>query len=439
MNVLLIGNGGREHALADALSRSARSVKLYVFGNKVNPGIKALATDYHITSSLSDFEALKTYARALDFTFALVGPDNPIADGAVDELESIGVKAVAPYKVCAQLESSKFFARDLLRKYEIPGNTRFEKFDSETGVMEWLKELGDDYVVKADGLAYGKGVKVAGDHLQSHEEALDFVREILEGGHSSAVIEEKLHGVEFSGMAFCDGRVAKMMPLVQDHKRAYVGDTGPNTGGMGSYSDANGLLPFLTADHLRQADVINNAVLKAVEQETGQPYVGILYGGFMVTRDGVKLIEYNVRFGDPEAMNVLPILKTDIVDVCLAMLDGSLAELDIEYEEKATVCKYVVPKGYPEQSIAHAPLKIGEMPEGCRLFYSSVSEDDGVVYTSSSRALGLVGIADTLSEAEDLADAGFKQIHGQVTYRADIGTVSLIQKRIDMAKELGQL
>lgn len=439
MKVLLVGNGGREHAVAEALCRSSCGMELFVFATKVNPGIKKTAKGYRVSNSLSNFEELRVFAQEVKPDFAFIGPDNPIADGAVDELESVGVRSVAPTKKCAQLESSKGFTRELVEKYGIPGNPRFRRFASLEGVCEFLAELGEHYVVKADGLAYGKGVKVSGEHLVSHQEAVAFVEECLVEGHSGVVIEEKLVGVEFSGMAFCDGSVAKMMPLVQDHKRAFAKDTGPNTGGMGSYSDAGGLLPFLKADHLRQADEINQAVLKAVEQEVGEPYVGILYGGFMITKDGVKLIEYNARFGDPEAMNVLPLLKTDFVEVCLAMLGGRLKDLEIEWEPKATVCKYIVPKGYPDNPIANSPLIIGKMPEGVNLYYSSVNEVDGVVTTTTSRALGIVGIADTIYEAEELTDRAVRGISGQISYRADIGTEALVNKRVEMVMGLGQL
>src|SRR5690606_31044213 len=250
MNILLIGNGGREHAIAKALVRSSHQPKLFVFANKVNPGIRDLAEEYFVANSLSDTARLKEFVEKVKPDFAFIGPDNPIADGIVDFLETLGVSSVAPKKAPAQLESSKYFTRELLEKHFIPGNPRFRQFKSEAGVMEFLQELGDHYVVKADGLAFGKGVKVAGDHLRNHEDALKFVRECLSGGHSSVVLEEKLEGVEFSLMAFADGEHLAFMPAVQDHKRAFEGDEGPNTGGMGSYSEVNHSMPFLMDEDL---------------------------------------------------------------------------------------------------------------------------------------------------------------------------------------------
>jgi phosphoribosylamine--glycine ligase len=265
---------------------------------------------------------------------------------------------------------------------------------------------------------------------------LKFVRECLAGGHSSVVLEEKLIGVEFSLMAFADGEHLEFMPVVQDHKRAYEGDEGPNTGGMGTYTDVNHLLPFLTIKDVEMACHISKEVLNAVKIETGQAFKGILYGGFMATREGVRLIEYNARFGDPEAMNVLPLLETDFVDVCQAILAGTLDQLEVKFAEKATVCLYVVPEGYPDESMVDEPLKIGDMPEGVELFYSSVNEKDGQALTTNSRSIGVVGIADSIEEARVKAVEGVSNISGKIFYRKDIGSPELIGKRVEMMKKI---
>jgi phosphoribosylamine--glycine ligase len=448
MKILLVGNGGREHAIAEALKRSDKNPLLYVFAKAVNPGIRDLSTDYHMVDDLSDGEALEAYAKEVKPDFAFVGPDNPIGDGMVDILEAMGIGCVAPRKAPAQLESSKYYTRELLEKNFIPGNPRFRQFTSEDGVMSFLQELGEDYVVKGDGLAGGKGVKVSGDHLRSHEDAMKFVRECLSGSHSSVVIEEKFVGVEFSLMAFADGEHLAFMPVVQDHKRAYEGDEGPNTGGMGTYSNVNHGMPFLKDQEIEQAKQISLAVLAAVREDTGQAFKGILYGGFIACRDGVKLIEYNARFGDPEALNVLPLLETDFVDVCRAVINGTLDEIDMKFKEQATVCLYVVPDGYPEDSTKGEKLVIGEMPDGVVCYYSSVdvqsSNDQGsnhndqeeTVITTGSRSLGIVGIGETIEKARQKALAGVKQVKGKIFYRTDIGSVELVQKRIDMMNEL---
>ena len=212
------------------------------------------------------------------------------------------------------------------------------------GVSDFLKKLGDNYVVKYDGLAGGKGVKVSGDHLKNHHDAIEYCDNLIQKG-STFLIEEKFIGEEFSLMSFCDGTNIKHMPAVQDHKRAYDGDLGPNTGGMGSYSDQNLSLPFLKDSDIKEAQSINRETLKALKEHFKEDYKGILYGGFMATTNGIKLIEYNARFGDPEAMNVLSILKTDLVEICEHIINGSLDKIDIQFENKATVCKYAVPEG----------------------------------------------------------------------------------------------
>ena len=227
-----------------------------------------------------------------------------------------------------------------MKEYDVPGGPKYESFGSMDCVAEFLNELGENYVVKSDGLAGGKGVKVAGDHLHSHDEALAYCQELVDSG-GEFVIEEKFIGQEFSLMSFCDGDTLKHMPAVQDHKRAYEGDTGPNTGGMGTYSNANHSLPFLTDEDIDEAHAINMATARALKDKFDEGYKGVLYGGFMATADGVKLIEYNARFGDPEAMNVLPLLNTDFIEICNGIADGTLDQIDVQFQNKATVCPTV--------------------------------------------------------------------------------------------------
>ena len=281
----------------------------------------------------------------------------------------------------------------------------------------------------------GKGVKVSGDHLNGHDEALAYARECLEDG-GRVVIEEKFVGQEFSLMSFCDGVATAEMPAVQDHKRAYEGDKGPNTGGMGSYSDANGSLPFLQQSDLDEAAEITRQVAKALFEETSAQFKGIMYGGFIATAKGVRLIEYNARFGDPEALNVLPILKTDFLNVCEAVIAGDLKSLPVEFEQKATVCKYIVPEGYPENPQKGQKIEVGTIPEGIKMYYASVDQTNEGLIMSSSRAIGLVGIADTIEEAEKAVQASCSAVSGPVFYRKDIGTQELIQQRVAMMQSL---
>jgi phosphoribosylamine--glycine ligase len=436
MKLLLVGNGGREHAIAEAIKRSSHNPELAVFANKNNPAMKKLADSYFVTDDLSNTDDLKKFIEEQKPDMAFVGPDNPIADGMADFLEENGVPTASPKKTVARVESSKSFTRDLMMKYKIPGAPKYATFESMDGAKEYLERLGEgEYVVKADGLMYGKGVKVAGEHLMSIDEALAYCQECLDSG-GKFILEEKLVGVEFSLMSFSDGKTLIDMPPVQDHKRAFERDHGPNTGGMGSYSGADHLLPFLKQTDLIEAQEISNGMLEALHKETGEYYKGILYGGFMITKNGVKLIEYNARFGDPEALNVLPILKTDFVDICQAIVDQKLVEMNVEFENKATVCKYVVPKGYPDNPQKHAPLNLGSFPDNAKLYYASVNEEDGVLYTSGSRALGVVGIADTITEAEEIAEKAIQSIEGNIFHRPDIGTDSLIQDKVKMMEEL---
>jgi phosphoribosylamine--glycine ligase len=235
-------------------------------------------------------------------------------------------------------------------------------------------------------------------------------------------------------MSFVDGENVVDMPPIQDHKRAFEGDTGPNTGGMGTYNYPENL-PFLTQKDLDDAHEINVETVKALKEEYGQ-YKGVLYGGFIAVKDGVRLIEYNVRLGDPEAMNALPLLETDFVDICQAMIKGNLDELDIKFSKKATVCKYAVPEGYPTSPVKGERIKIGELPDGVKVFYAAVDEVDGELVMTGSRAVAFVGIADSIEEAENLAQKAVESVKGPIFYRKDIGTQELIQMKVEMMKEL---
>ncbi|MFC1599839.1 phosphoribosylamine--glycine ligase [Patescibacteria group bacterium] len=432
--ILLVGNGAREHVIAEALKKSPQDVSLIAYGKAKNPGIAKLADRYE-TGPLDEFDQLKKLAVEEKVDFAVVGPDDPIADGCVDALLEVEVRSMAPLATVARLESSKSFTRDLCAKYEIPGNPKFKVFTSSDGMAEFIEELGGKYVIKADGLMGGKGVKVSGEHIENPEEGIEWAEKCIKK-FGRVVIEEKFVGEEFSLMCFCDGKTIIPMPAIQDHKRAHNGDTGPNTGGMGTYSDANHLLPFIKPEDVAKAIEITQRTAKALFDETGCEFKGIMYGGFIATSTGLGLIEYNARFGDPEAMNVLPILKSDFVTLCEHVIDGTLHLYDARFEHQATVCKYVVPEGYPENPVKGEKIEVGEVPEGVKLYYASVDERDDGIYMSGSRALAFVGIADTISEAEKIAASALSSVSGKVFYRDDIGTDALIQKRVDHMKEL---
>ncbi len=434
MNILLIGSGAREHAIARALHSSPQKPQLFCFGSNRNPGLIELSRVF-TSGSVTDVETITAFATSHSIDLAIIGPEAPLAAGLADALIARGIPCVGPKQKLAQIETSKGFTRQLLVKYSIPGCPKFEVYDSLEGAAGFLAELGENFVVKYDGLMGGKGVKVAGDHLHSHEEALNYCRELVESG-GRFVIEEKLIGQEFSLMSFSDGENLAHMPPVQDHKRAFVGDTGPNTGGMGSYSDADHSLPFLTEDDLRQARSINEATIDALRAEFGEKYIGILYGGFIATGDGVKLIEYNARFGDPEGMNVLALLESDFVEICNAMIDGTIGRLKVRFAHLATVCKYAVPEGYPGAPVKGQPIDISEVSHKEQLYLASVDAKNGQLLEAGSRTAAYVGVAATLPEAEAKAEAEIRKIKGPLFHREDIGTADLIRKRVEQMKLL---
>ncbi|MBU0706379.1 phosphoribosylamine--glycine ligase [Patescibacteria group bacterium] len=432
MKILLVGNGAREHIMAEKLAQSPKCEELLVFASSMNPGIETLSRIYHV-GDLNDAKAVRAFAEQNKPDFAVIGPEAPIAAGVVDELEEAGIPCASPTRKLGQLESSKSFTRALLEKYHVPGNPYFRIFKSENGLAEYAQSLGQ-FVVKADGLHGGKGVLVQGDHFETVEEGVEAAKKFIESD-GSVVIEEKFVGQEFSLMSFVDGESVVDMPPIQDHKRAFVGDKGPNTGGMGSYNYPLNL-PFLTKQDLKDAHEITVRTAAALQQELGRPYKGVMYGGFIAVKNGVRLIEYNARLGDPEAMNALSLLETDFVDVCKAIIDCTLDRLNIRFSDQATVCKYVVPEGYPTNPRKGDKIEIGELPGGVKFYLASVDQRTDGLYMLGSRAVAFVGMADTIEEAETLAQKGVESVSGPIFYREDIGTAELIQARVYMMKKL---
>ncbi|MCX8174743.1 MAG: phosphoribosylamine--glycine ligase [Candidatus Micrarchaeota archaeon] len=443
---LLVGNGAREHAIAKGICRN-RKVRLLAFMSANNPGIAELVKKSGGQMKIGDIHSpreVSEFAKKHKPDLCFPSPDAVLAAGVVDALQSEGFACAAPTKEAARLEWDKSYCRQLLKDFKIPGSPKFGIFQDAKQAASFIDFLGGQVAVKPAGLTGGKGVKVVGFQLEDASQAKQYAMQLLaarHGGLGSIVIEERLEGEEFSLQAFCDGKRVFCMPLVQDHKRAYEGDVGPNTGGMGSYSDANHLLPFLRPRHRDSALEIMQKTIEAFHKKTKNRFVGVLYGGFMATRDGVKLIEYNCRFGDPEAMNVLSILGSDLYDVLLQISESKLRKAP-KFEKKATVCKYLVPEGYPEKSIADQPLSIDYSAiaqSRADLFYASVYEKGGVIYTQSSRSIGLVGIADDIEKAEEIAEKACGAVKGRVWHRRDIGTPSLVQRRIEHMRRLGAL
>ncbi len=427
--VLLVGSGAREHILAERLAQSREPVELYGFLGHRNPGIVGLCQGFTL-GTVTDVAAVAAYAREIAASWACIGPDDPLALGLVDALAEVHVPAFGPTKAGARIESSKAYARGLLTRHGIPGCPRYRVFSSYPGVEDWVGELQSAFVLKPDGLTAGKGVQVQGDHFASREDGLAAASAMLER-YGSIVVEEKLVGQEFSLLSITDGATCLHLPAVQDHKRAFEGDRGPNTGGMGTYSCADGSLPFLTAQDIRDAQAVNEATVAAIERDCGVPYRGVLYGGFMAVAGGVRVVEFNARFGDPEAMNVLTVLENDFVEVCEAVIRGQLSTVVPRFKPLATVCKYAVPEGYPEQPVRSVPLDVSQVDTSkVKLYFGSVDERSDGLYLKGSRAVAVVAQHQDLYQAEALVEEQIKRITGPVFHRADIATRELVGARV---------
>ncbi len=447
MKILLVSNSARGHAIAEAFARSPQNPEIIAACTLRDPGMMKLAKDLRVVD-INGLSGIVQIAKETKPDFAFIAPDDPIGAGLSDRFESIGVPCVAPKKNLARIEASKGFARNLMQKYGIGGSPKFRVFtfssmdakrQLDLDIRHYLEyELKGQYVVKYDGLKGGKGVKLSGEHLKTIDLGAKYAMECIEQC-GTVVIEEKLVGVEFSLLSFVSGTTTVDMPAIQDYKRAYINDEGLNTGGMGTYSDSNHLLPFLSEADVKIASSFNAQIAKALMEECDEPYKGILYGGFIATADGVKIIEYNARFGDPEALNILPILETDFVAICQAIISGTLTNDLVRFAPLATVCKYITPRSYPEDKKEKGQRVIvpDKVPDNVRIYYGDAHmSDSGVVLLGTSRAIGIVGIGTTINEAEELAQEVCEKISGPVRFREDIATVESIQKRVDLMQKL---
>ncbi|MEF8937789.1 phosphoribosylamine--glycine ligase [Halobacteriaceae archaeon SHR40] len=423
--VLLVGGGGREHAIARALSESAAT--LYACAGNRNPGIARLAEGFE-TLDTTNPTAVRSYADDVDATLAVIGPEAALAAGVADALDEAGVYTFGPQEDAARIETDKAFQRRFMKQHEIPGCPDFETFDDMEAACEYIDDYDGDLAVKPAGLTGGKGVRVIGDQCTA-EEAKEYIRD---SDYDRIVLEERLVGEEFTIQGFVANGQLRVTPAVQDHKRAYEGDEGPNTGGMGAYSDAALQLPFMSESEYNDAvDVLRETV------DALDGYKGVLYGQFMLTTDGIKVVEFNARFGDPEAMNTLPVLGTNFLDVLVAAREEeSLPQLS--FQRQATVCKYAVPDGYPTDPQSGAEVTIDEESAGeALLYYASVDERDDGIYTTTSRSFAVVGVADSITEAEEIAEEAISAAGEEgLRVRHDIGKPDLVQQRIDHMAEL---
>lgn len=404
MNILILGSGGREHALLWKLAQSPEATKLYAVPG--NPGMAELAEC--VAGSIEDNAAVVKFAQEKKIDLVVVGPEVPLMNGVVDALRAAGIKAFGPTKAAAELEGSKSFSKNIMKKYGIP-TAKYEVFTDADAARAYIEKEGAPIVIKADGLAAGKGVIVA----ETKEQALDAVHEILDDAAfgkagSRVVIEAFMEGEEASLLAFTDGKTIRPMVSSQDHKRAYDGDKGPNTGGMGTYAPA----PVMTKDMVEQAtEKILKPMIAAMAKE-GRPYQGCLYAGLMITEEGPKVVEFNARFGDPETQVVLPLLKGDLVKIMQACVDGTLDTAAVDWEDGAAVCVVMASGGYPKsykKGYAIDGLKKAESL-GTFVFHAGTAKKDGKVVTSGGRVLGVTARGGGIKEATEKAYKGVEAI-----------------------------
>ena len=417
MNVLVVGGGGREHAICWKLAQSPRVTKLYCAPG--NAGIAQVARCIPEVKA-TDVEGIVALAKNEKADFVCVTPDDPLALGCVDRLEEEGIPAFGPTAYAAQMEASKIFSKNLMRKYGIP-TAKCEIFTEMDKALAYLDTQEAPIVVKADGLALGKGVVVAA----TIEEAKNAVIEMMEGGKfgksgARVLIEECMVGREVTVLCFCDGKTIRPMPASQDHKRVFDGDKGPNTGGMGAFAPS----PLYTEEIAERTEKeILIPTLNAMNSE-GFTFKGVLYVGLMLTKDGPKVVEYNARFGDPETQVVLPLLESDLFAIMRAVREGRLAETDIHWKKESAACIVLASGGYPEKYESGKLISGLEDAEtaGATVYHAGTKKTDAGYVTAGGRVLGVTALGDTLADAVHSAYAAAEKIHFEGAHmRRDIG------------------
>ena len=418
MNILLIGSGGREHAILQKLRESPEAETIYVLPG--NGGMAGEGTCVDIAAK--DIPAIVDFAKAHPVDFAVVAPDDPLVLGAVDALNAIGIPCFGPTQKAAMIEGSKVFAKNLMKQYGIP-TARYEVFTDLEAALRYVETCPIPTVVKADGLALGKGVIIA----QTREAARDALHSMMEDkvfgqAGSQVVIEEFLTGPEVSVLSFTDGETILPMVSSMDHKRALDGDEGLNTGGMGTVAPN----PYYTPEIAQVCmDTIFLPTIRAMQAE-GRPFRGCLYFGLMLTADGPKVIEYNCRFGDPETQVVLPLLESDLLTVMKATAEGKLAETQVKWKDGHACCVVLASKGYPTKYEKGFPLTLPATKENEYIYVAGAALEDGVLKTNGGRVVGAVAVADTLERAIDAAYDLAGRIHFENAYcRRDIGQRAL--------------
>ncbi len=415
-NVLVVGGGGREHAIVYALSKSKQVGKLYCIPG--NAGISELA-ECHGDIKATDIDKITDFVTSHpDIELTVVAPDDPLAMGLVDRLEAAGKRAFGPHANAAIIEASKVFSKNLMRKYGIP-TAEYKTFENYEDAKKYVETCPIPTVIKADGLALGKGVIIA----NTRQEARDGLKEIMldkafGAAGASVVIEEFLSGFEVSVLAFTDGETVIPMASSQDHKRAHDGDTGLNTGGMGTFSPQDKYTEAMAATAMQTVFL---PTVRALKQE-GRPFKGVLYFGLMVTDNGIKVLEYNARFGDPEAQVILPRLRNDVYDVFNACIDGTLDKVDLQWDKRAAVCVVAASGGYPEKYEKGKVITFGKLDPDIIVFHAGTAFDGaGNTVTNGGRVLGVTALGSDLSEAKKKAYENIKRISFEgMFYRSDI-------------------
>jgi phosphoribosylamine---glycine ligase len=418
MKILVVGGGGREHVIVRKLKESSKTTELYCA-----PGNGGILCDAQcVPIPVSDIPGVVEFAKEKQIDLVFVAPDDPLAAGMVDALEAAGIRAFGPSAKAAQIESSKVFSKGLMKKYHIP-TAEYEVFNDPHKALEYIKERGTyPAVIKADGLALGKGVILAADYAEAQAGIKSIMEDKVFGASGNeVVIEEFLTGPEVSVLAFTDGKCVRPMVSSKDHKRALDGDRGLNTGGMGTISPN----PYYTPEIAEICQrTIFEPTIAAMRQE-GRPFKGCLYFGLMLTKDGPKVIEYNSRFGDPEAQVVLPRLKTDFVDILGAVIGGTLEQQPIEWSEQACACVVMASGGYPghyEKGIKISGLDENGQVSGATVYHAGTTYQDGQFFTNGGRVLGVAAVGDTLPQALKKAYSAVEKIHFDgAQFRKDIG------------------
>lgn len=419
MNVLIIGGGGREHTIAWKLLQSPKVKKVYCAPG--NGGIAGIAQNVPI--GVNDFAALAQFAKDEGIDLTVVGPEDPLLGGIVDFFEERNLPIFGPNGKAALIEGSKSFAKSLMKRYNIP-TSAYESFLDYESAIAYVREQGAPIVVKADGLAAGKGVVVA-ETLAEAEEALRHIMQDHAFGEAGArvVIEECMRGEELSLLSFVDGETVKPMITSQDHKRIFNDDLGPNTGGMGTYAP----VPHMSNELVKEiVETIVGPMAKGMASD-GIPFKGILYTGLMITEEGPKVVEFNARFGDPETQVILPLLETDLLDIFVATVNGELDAVDVTWKKGSAVCVVMAAPGYPGEYPKGALISgLEQQKEGVTVFHAGTKETDEGIVTSGGRVLGVVGLGEDLAKAREAAYESVQAISFDgAQYRTDIAAKAM--------------